>query len=486
MKRINDILANVIVLKTIGNLEGIVSGIQIDSRLIKLDNAFVAVKGTATDGHHFIDTAIEKGATTIICENLPKDLKNGINYIQISNSEESLALIASNYHNHPAEKLNIIGITGTNGKTTVASLLYKLFNAIGHKSGLISTVAYYIGDKVYKSTHTTPNALILNQLFAEMVDSNCTHCFMEVSSHAIDQNRTAGINFKGAVFTNITHDHLDYHKTFSNYLYAKKKFFDNLKSTAFALINIDDKNGKVMVQNTRAKIHTFSSRSDADFKSKALESHFDSTLMKIGNSEVWTNFTGGFNVSNLTAVYAVSILCGIEQEETLKQLSLLTPVSGRFETVRIFDITGIIDYAHTPDALENIYKTINELKSKGQDLITVVGAGGDRDKTKRPIMAKLAVKNSNKVILTSDNPRTEPPTSIIDDMEKGVDQTERKKVLRITDRKEAIKTACLFAKKGDIILIAGKGHENYQEINGVRYDFDDKQVFIEQMEIIRS
>ncbi len=486
MKKIVEILANVVVLKSIGDLNGTASGIQIDSRLIESDNIFVAVKGTTADGHQFIAKAIENGAKTIICEIIPSDLIPGINYIQIKNTEESLAVIASNFHNHPAEKLKIIGVTGTNGKTTVASLLYKLFEGLGYKSGLISTVAYYIGDKVYKSTHTTPNTLVLNRLFAEMLNSGCTYCFMEVSSHAIDQSRIAGINFAGAIFTNITHDHLDYHKTFSNYLNAKKKFFDNLKSTAFALTNIDDKNGKVMIQNTKAKIFTFSSKSDADFKSKALESHFDSTLMKIGNSEVWTNFTGGFNVSNLTAVYAASSLCGIDQDEILKQLSLLTPVSGRFETVRIFDITGIIDYAHTPDALENIYKTINELKLKGQDLITVVGAGGDRDKTKRPIMAKLAVKNSNKVILTSDNPRTEPPTSIIDDMESGVDHAERKKVLRITDRKEAIKTACLFAKKGDIILIAGKGHETYQEINGVRTDFDDKKVFIEQMEIIRS
>jgi UDP-N-acetylmuramoyl-L-alanyl-D-glutamate--2,6-diaminopimelate ligase len=486
MKRLGEILTNVDVLKTIGNLNEIVSGLQIDSRLIKTGDAFIAVKGTATDGHQFIKLAIENGAKTVICEVLPNQTSGKINYIQIKNTEESLSVIASNYYNHPAEQLKIIGVTGTNGKTTVASLLYKLFNEVGYTSGLISTVAYYIGNKVYKSTHTTPNTLILNSLFAEMLDSGCTYCFMEVSSHAIDQNRIAGIDFTGAIFTNITHDHLDYHKTFSNYLSAKKKLFDNLKPTAFALINIDDRNGKTVVQNAKSKIFTFSCKTDADYKSKAIESHFDSTLMKINNSEVWTNFTGGFNVSNITAVYATAVICGIDGEEALKQLSLLKPVSGRFETVRIYDITGIIDYAHTPDALENIFKSIHEIKLKGQNLITVVGAGGDRDKIKRPVMAKLAVKNSNKVILTSDNPRTEPPTSIIDDMERGVDHADKKKVLRITDRKEAIKTACLFAKKGDIILIAGKGHETYQEINGIRYDFDDKQVFIEQMEIIRT
>jgi len=486
MKKLSEILANVNILKTIGSMNEIVSGIQIDSREVEMGNAFIAVKGISTDGHQYISTAIGNGANSIICQKLPENLIDGINYVQISNTEESLSIIASNYYNNPIEKLKIIGVTGTNGKTTIASLLYELFNELGYKSGLISTIAYYIGGKVYNATHTTPNALILNKLFDEMLINKCVYCFMEVSSHAIEQKRIDGINFCGAIFSNITHDHLDYHKTFSNYLNAKKRFFDNLKPYAFALVNIDDKNGKVMVQNTLAKVYTFSCKSTADFKTKAVEYHFDSTLMKIDNTEVWTNFTGGFNVSNLTGVYAAAILCGIDKDKIMRQLSLLKPVSGRFETIKIYDITGIVDYAHTPDALENIYKTIKELKTKEQDLITVVGAGGDRDKTKRPIMAKLAVENSNKVILTSDNPRTEPPTSIIDDMESGVDHADRKKVLRITDRKEAIKTACLFAKKGDIILIAGKGHETYQEINGIRYNFDDKQVFIEQMEIIRS
>jgi UDP-N-acetylmuramoyl-L-alanyl-D-glutamate--2,6-diaminopimelate ligase len=486
MKKLKEILSNIEIVQTIGDLESIIKGIQIDSRLIEKGHAFIAVKGTKSDGHQFIDKAIEKGACTIICEILPDSISKKINYILLKNSELSLPIIASNYFGHPAEKLIIIGVTGTNGKTTVASLLCKLFNETGFKSGLISTVHYHIGDRTYPSTHTTPNTLVLNSLFVEMVYAGCNYCFMEVSSHALDQNRIGGIQFSGAIFTNITHDHLDYHKTFSHYLSSKKKLFDGLKPSSFSLVNVDDKNALIMVQNTSSSIYTYSCKSDADFKGKSLESHFDSTLMKINNDEVWTNFTGGFNVSNLTAVYAAAVLCGIDKEKVLMQLSLLKPVSGRFETIRIFDITGIIDYAHTPDALENIYKTINEIKLKGQDLITVVGAGGDRDKTKRPEMAKLAVRNSSKVILTSDNPRTEPPAGIIDDMERGVEKIERKKVLRIEDRKEAIKTACLFAKKGDIILIAGKGHETYQEINGVKYDFDDKKVFVEQMELIRS
>jgi len=486
MKTLKDILSGIKYLECFGDINASVSGIEIDSRAIQKGFAFIASRGTVTDGHQFIDKAIENGASSIICEIPPKQMKKEVNYIVLENTTNSLSAIAANFYDKPAAKLKIIGVTGTNGKTTIASLLYTLFNQLGHPSGLISTVAYYIGDKTYKSTHTTPNTLILNSLFAEMVNQGCTHCFMEVSSHAIDQNRIAGINFSGAIFTNLTHDHLDYHKTFKDYLTAKKKLFDHLQPNAFALSNIDDKNGRVMLQNTKAKKYTFSCKSDADFKSKAIEIHIDGTLIKIGNTEIWTQFTGAFNVSNLTAVYAAAVLAGISEEDAQKTISLLKPVRGRFETVKINDITGIIDYAHTPDALDNILKTINEVKTPGQNLITVVGAGGDRDKTKRPVMAKLAVKNSDKVILTSDNPRTEPPTSIIDEMERGVEPADRKKVLRITDRKEAIKTACLFATKGDIILIAGKGHETYQEINGVRYDFDDRQVFIEQMELITT
>jgi UDP-N-acetylmuramoyl-L-alanyl-D-glutamate--2,6-diaminopimelate ligase len=484
MSLLKDILSDCKVSKIFGEAGIEITGIEIDSRAVKKGFAFIAVKGTVTDGHQFIDKAIKNGAACIVCENLPEQTDAEVTYVQLENTADDLVKIASAFYSFPAKKLNIIGVTGTNGKTTIASLLYQLFNKAGHKSGLISTVAYYVGDKAFKATHTTPNVLALNNLFAQMVNDGCTYCFMEVSSHAIDQKRIAGIEFKGGIFTNLTHDHLDYHKTFKNYLTAKKTFFDELPNTAFALVNVDDKNGRVMLQNTKAKKYTYSFRSDADFKSKAIENHIDGTLIKMDKSEVWIQFSGAFNVSNLTAVYAAAILEGIEKEEVLTILSTLKPVSGRFETIKINDITGIVDYAHTPDALENILKTINDLRSQGQSLITVVGAGGDRDKTKRPIMARLAVINSDKVILTSDNPRTEAPTSIIDDMERGVEPTDKKKILRITDRREAIKTACLFAKKGDVILIAGKGHETYQEINGVRYDFDDKQVFKEQMEII--
>lgn len=483
---LNEILAGIKVFECFGKLESKISGLEIDSRSVQENYAFIATKGTISDGHQFIDKAIENGATTIICEIPPSELIKKVNYIIIEDTAKALPKIAANYFGNPADKLKIIGVTGTNGKTTVASLLYTLFNKLGHPSGLISTVAYYIGNKVQKSTHTTPNTLILNSLFAEMVKEGCSFCFMEVSSHAIDQNRIEGINFTGAIFTNLTHDHLDYHKTFKDYLNVKKKLFDNLSADAFALSNIDDKNGKVILQNTKAKKHTFSCRSDADFKSKAIEIHIDGTLIKMGNTEVWTQFTGAFNVSNLTAVYGAAILAGIEKEDALRTISLLTPVRGRFETIKINEITGIVDYAHTPDALENILKTINEVRIEGQNLITVVGAGGDRDKTKRPIMAKLAVKNSDKVILTSDNPRTETPESILDDMEKGIENSDKKKIIRITDRKEAIKTACLLAAKGDIILIAGKGHETYQEINGIRYDFDDRQVFTEQMKLLNE
>ena len=484
MKYLNDILASCKVLSITGDAKTKIAGIEIDSRAVKTCYAFIAVEGTVTDGHRFIDRAIENGAVCIICNKRPENIAKNVVYVQLEDTSESLMKISEAFYDNPASKLKIIGITGTNGKTTIASLLYQLFNKAGYKSGLISTVAYYVGEEVLNATHTTPNTLVLNRLFSKMVDKNCHYCFMEVSSHAIDQKRIAGIGFKGGIFTNLTHDHLDYHKTFKNYLNAKKAFFDTLPLTAFALVNTDDKNGRVMLQNTQAKKYTFSCKSYADFKSKAVEKHIDGTLIKIDNTEVWIQFSGAFNVSNLTAVYATAILEGIEKEEVLTILSTLKLVNGRFETIKINDITGIVDYAHTPDALENILKTINELRSEGQSLITVVGAGGDRDKTKRPIMARLAAVNSNKVILTSDNPRTEPPTSIIDDMEKGVEPADKKKVLRITDRREAIKTACLFAEKGDIILIAGKGHETYQEINGIRYDFDDKLVFKEQMEII--
>ena len=484
MKKVIDILKNIPYKLISGSMDTVVNGIELDSREIGQDFVFAALKGTISDGFQYIDKAIEKGASVIFCERKPEQIKEGINYLQIENLEEYLDTIAGNFFDFPAKKLKIVGVTGTNGKTTIATLLYNLFNMAGYQSGLISTVSYHAGEKVIKSTHTTPNVLKLNYLFSEMVKESCVYCFMEVSSHAIDQGRIRGIEFQGGIFTNLTHDHLDYHKTFKNYLEAKKKFFDDLNPSAFALVNADDKNGNVMIQNTKARKYTFSCSRNADFKSKIVELHVDGTLMQIDSNEIWTRFTGKFNASNLTAVYAAALLGGLEKDKALEMISVLTPVKGRFETVKINNITGIVDYAHTPDALDNILKTIHDLKSDSQSLITVVGAGGDRDKTKRPVMARLAVEYSDKLILTSDNPRTEPPTSIIDEMERGVEPADKNRMLKITDRKEAIKTACLLAKTGDIILIAGKGHETYQEINGVRYDFDDMQVFTEQMKTI--
>jgi UDP-N-acetylmuramoyl-L-alanyl-D-glutamate--2,6-diaminopimelate ligase len=486
MKKLSNILTGIDFHLLNGSVDNNIEGIELDSRHIKPGFLFVALKGTALDGHLFIKNAIENGAVAVICERKPDVIESGVTYILDLDLEKNLHSIAENFYDFPSRKLKIVGVTGTNGKTTIATLLYNLFNKASIPSGLISTVVYYAGDKVIKSTHTTPNALKLNYLFAEMVEQGCTYCFMEVSSHAIDQGRISGIEFDGAIFTNLTHDHLDYHKTFKHYLDTKKKFFDNLDSSAFALTNIDDKNGLVMIQNTKARKFSFSCTKSADFKSKPIEIHIDGTHIQLDNVELWTQFTGKFNVSNLTAVYAASILCGLEKEKVLEIISGLKPVRGRFETVKVKNITGIIDYAHTPDALENILNTINDIKSDGQSLITVVGAGGDRDKTKRPVMARLAVKNSDKVILTSDNPRTEPPTSIIDEMERGVETADKMSMLKITDRREAIKTACLLAKPGDIILIAGKGHETYQEINGVRYDFDDMQVFVEQMNLLKG
>jgi len=484
MKVLTDILQNIKILDQQGDVFLVVGGISVDSRKVKANDLFVAVRGTQTDGHGYIGNALQNGAVAVICEHLPETVVDDVTYIVVENSAVALAQAAASFYDFPADKLKIIGITGTNGKTTIATLLYNMFNDLGIKSGLISTVAYRIGEKTIPASHTTPDAVKLHELFARMVDEACVYCFMEVSSHAIDQKRVAGINFSGAVFTNLTHDHLDYHKDFKNYRDTKKRLFDDLNENAFALINADDKNGRIMLQNTKAKKYTYSLKRAADYKTKIIEAHLNSTLVEINGTEIWTLFTGAFNASNLTAVYAVADLSGIEKEQIATQISKLKPVNGRFETIQINDITGIVDYAHTPDALENVLKTINGVKSSNKQLITVVGAGGDRDKTKRPVMAKVAVENSDKVILTSDNPRTEPPTNILDDMERGIIPAMQKKVLRITDRKEAIKTACLIANAGDIILIAGKGHENYQEINGKRFHFDDKEVFMEQMKIL--
>jgi len=477
VKVLNDILKEVHIIAKDGNLNISVRDIIFDSRKVIPGCLFVAVKGTQTDGHQYINQAVEKGAAAIICEKLPEKTAGNIAYVVVKNSAETLGLVASAFYNYPSSKIKLIGVTGTNGKTTTVTLLYNLVRKLGHKAGLLSTVRNYINDNVIEATHTTPDAVQINHLLDKMVQSGCDYCFMEVSSHAIDQHRISGLDFAGAVFTNITHDHLDYHKTFADYLKAKKKFFDDLKPESFALINTDDKNGRVMVQNTHARVKTYGIKTAADFKAKIIESHFEGSLLRIDNTDVWTYFVGTFNAYNLLSVYATALMSGLNSAEILTTLSLLKPVEGRFETFRSqHGITAIVDYAHTPDALFNVLNTINQIRKKEQDLITVVGAGGDRDKTKRPQMAKIAATNSNKVILTSDNPRTEDPNQIIEDMKTGLQNEDRKKTIAITDRKEAIRAACLLAKKNDIILVAGKGHETYQEVNGVKHHFDDREI----------
>lgn len=480
MNTLQDILKGVKVKKLEGNPERPITAICFDSRKVSADCVFVATRGTVVDGHAYIAMAIENGAAAIVCEELPSTILPTIVYVLVENSAQALGEICSNYFDRPSEKLNLIGVTGTNGKTTTATLLYHMFRELGYKAGLISTVIYYVDDKEVPATHTTPDALQLSKLISSMVDAGCEYCFMEVSSHAIVQQRIAGLTFKGGIFTNITHDHLDFHKTFDEYIKAKKAFFDRLPKESFALVNADDRNGKVMLQNTSAKTYAFALKSMADFRCKILESHFDGTMMQINGQEVWTNFIGEFNAYNLLGVYGTAILLGQNREEVLKVLSKLTSVSGRFEYVRSLDgITAIVDYAHTPDAIENVLKTINQIRTIDQQVITVIGAGGDRDKTKRPVMAKVAADLSDRVILTSDNPRSEDPTDILIDMAQGLDLNARKQTLTITDRREAIKTAIALAKKGDIVLVAGKGHETYQEIKGVKHHFDDKEVIRE-------
>ncbi|NOQ24033.1 MAG: UDP-N-acetylmuramoyl-L-alanyl-D-glutamate--2,6-diaminopimelate ligase [Bacteroidales bacterium] len=474
---LSDILKSVKVTQEIGNAEIPITAIVFDSRKVELGCLFVAVKGTLSDGHDFIEMAIEKGAKAIICENIPPENNKDLVFIQVENSAKVLGQVASAYYENPSSKLKLLGVTGTNGKTTTVTLLYNLVRKLGYKVGLLSTVRNYIDDQIIDATHTTPDAVQMNKLMKQMVDYGCEYCFMEVSSHAIDQERIAGLDFAGGLFTNITHDHLDYHKTFTEYIKAKKKFFDNLKSESFALINTDDKNGRIMVQNTKAKVMNYAVRSGADFKAKVIESHFEGSMLSIDNIDVWTYFVGRFNAYNVLSVYACAILLGFEKEEILTALSEMKPVEGRFETFRSQNgITAIVDYAHTPDALLNVLNAINQIRNDDQELITVVGAGGDRDKTKRPEMAKIATMESDKVILTSDNPRSEDPNEILEEMKVGISIENKKKVLSIVDRKEGIRTACLLAKKGDIILIAGKGHETYQEIKGVKQHFDDREV----------
>lgn len=471
-----ELLKNIEVLKIAGKVEQNVTGITFDSRKVEIDFVFVAQCGVHVDGHKYISTAIEKGAAVIVCETLPVDLKPEVTFVQVINSNQTLGLLASAFYGNPSAKIKVVGITGTNGKTSIATLLFKMFMQLGYKTGLLSTISYRINDFVETASHTTPDALKIQQTMAEMVNQGCEFCFMEVSSHAIHQQRIAGIEFAGGVFTNITHDHLDYHKTFAEYIKAKKLFFDELSSNAFAITNIDDKNGLIMLQNTAAQKITYSTRSMADYRCKVLEKHFDGMLLEIESNEIWTRFVGKFNASNLLAVYSTALCLNQNKEEVLTIISNLEPVQGRFQTVRSDDgKLAIIDYAHTPDALKNVLAAISEIRTRNEQVITVVGAGGDRDKTKRPEMANEAILASDKVILTSDNPRTEDPAQIIKDMEAGVEAPFRKKVLSIENRREAIKTAAMLAQPGDIILIAGKGHENYQEINGVKHHFDDME-----------
>lgn len=476
MRELKNILSRIEDYELRGSINKNITGLAFDSRKVEPGFVFFALPGTVVDGHKFIQTAIEKGATTVVCETLPYEIQKEISYVVVKNSAAILGKMASAYYNYPSENLKLVGVTGTNGKTTIATLLYDSFLKLGFGAGLISTITYKINEQSFHSSHTTPDQIQLNKLMAEMVEAGCEYCFMEVSSHAIHQNRIAGLDFDGALFTNITHDHLDYHKTFAEYIKAKKLFFDKLKPAAFAITNVDDKNGLVMLQNTVAEKRTYSTKRLADFKGKILESHFDGTLLNINQNDVWTHFIGQFNAYNLLAVYGAIVLLGISQEEALVVISNLKPVDGRFEVIRSLDGKhAIVDYAHTPDALENVLKTIDELRTRNEQVICVAGAGGDRDKAKRPEMAKIACKYSDKVILTSDNPRTEDPVQILKDMEAGVDAVSTKKTITIVDRREAIKTAVLLANPSDIILIAGKGHEDYQEVNGVKHHFDDRE-----------
>lgn len=454
-----------------------VKGVAFDSRKVESGYLFVAVVGTQSDGHAFISKAIERGATTVVCENLPETIEEHITYIEVKSSAHALGIISANYYNNPSAKLSVIGVTGTNGKTTVATLLFSLYTSLGYPAGLISTVENRITDSVIPSSHTTPDPLQLNGLLAQMLDAGCQYVFMEVSSHAIDQERIAGLNFKGGIFTNITHDHLDYHKTFENYILAKKKFFDGLNSDAFALVNADDKRGMVMLQNTKAKKQSFGLRKIVDFKGKIVTNSIEGLELEIANKHVWFQLIGDFNAYNLLAVYGTAILLGEDSDEVLTKLSALKAATGRFELVEPGSrFTAIVDYAHTPDALKNVLETIASFRSGNEQVITVVGCGGNRDKTKRPLMASIACRFSDKVVLTSDNPRDEDPMEIIHEMQTGIGPSHARKTLVMADREEAIKTACMMAKENDIVLVAGKGHETYQEIKGVKYPFDDREV----------
>lgn len=474
---LKDILYKVPLDSVVGNTAVAVTNLHFDSRKVSLNDVFVAVKGTLSDGHEYIAKAVAQGAIAIVCETLPENIVNGVTYVTVTSSSSALAIMAANYYGNPSRNLQLVGVTGTNGKTTIASLLYQLFNKAGYKVGLLSTVKVMVGNKAYKATHTTPDPITINAYLEEMNEVGVEYCFMEVSSHGIHQNRIEGLEFAGGIFTNLTHDHLDYHNTFAAYRDVKKRFFDGLSKNAFALTNVDDKNGLVMLQNTAAKKVTYALKSHADYKAHILENQLSGLLLKVNDQEVWVRLIGSFNAYNVLAIYATAELLGLEQMEALQLVSELESVSGRFQyLISDSNITAIVDYAHTPDALKNVLETINDIRTKNEQLITVVGAGGDRDRSKRPKMGNIASALSTKVVFTSDNPRSENPEIIIQDIEKGVEPQNFKKILSITDRKQAIKTACQLAQAGDIILIAGKGHETYQEINGERLDFNDYEI----------
>jgi len=486
MKLLKDILYKVTINAVVGDTGITVNKVEFDSRLIKDKDVFVAISGTITDGHKYIEKAILDGAIAVVCETLPEKLKDDVTYIKVDNSNQALAYMAANFYEHPSENLKLVGVTGTNGKTTVTSLLYQLFKKAGYKVGLLSTVKVMVDNKTYKATHTTPDSLTINKFLKQMNDEGVEFCFMEVSSHGIHQSRTEGLQFKGGIFTNLSHDHLDYHSSFAEYRDVKKTFFDQLPKSAFALSNIDDKNGLVMFQNTKAKKHTYALKNYADYRAQILENEFNGLLLKLNDNELWTKLIGSFNAYNILAIYGAADLLGLDKVEILKLISELDNVSGRFQYfISENKVTAIVDYAHTPDALKNVLETINSIRTKNEELITVVGCGGDRDKTKRPKMAHIASALSTKVIFTSDNPRGEVPETIIEDMEKGVAPQNFKKTVSITNRKQAIKTACQMADKNDIILIAGKGHETYREIKGERFDFDDYKIvkeFLKQLQ----
>jgi len=480
--QLQDLLYGVTIKELVGKTDREINALNFDSRKITKDDVFFAVVGTAADGHQYINQTVAQGASVIICENLPEIEDYNLTYIKVDNTSLALGIMAGNFYGNPSKELKLIGITGTNGKTTIATILFKLFRDLGYKTGLISTVENYVNDKVVASTHTTPNPIALNALLKDMVNAGCDYCFMEVSSHAVSQHRIEGLTFSGGVFSNLTHDHLDFHKTFDAYLKAKKTFFDMLPKAAFALTNTDDKNGMVMLQNTKAYKKTYALKQLADFKAKIIENGFAGLHLDIDNEDVYFKLIGSFNAYNLLAVYGTAILLEQDKLKVLTLLSRLSGAEGRFDYIVSEEkIIGIVDYAHTPDAVQNVLGTIADIRKGNEQVITVIGCGGDRDKTKRPIMAQVACDWSDKVILTSDNPRTEDPQSIIRDMEAGVSPSNKRKTLSILDRKEAIKTACHLAASGDIILIAGKGHEKYQEINGVRIHFDDKEILLEQL-----